>query len=275
MTHTLQTGITAETLPGPVRIDLDGCLTEDTVKDLIPLLRRGASFEGCPDLVIDLRRVDHIEPRALDVLDALTTRHNALATQPKMSVELASRGVDSTASSPPRCGAVVATADAEADPRSSVTAPAAPSIVADLMVPIGSAIGITQSLRDAADRVSRGQEALAVLGLNDTPIGYITAEDLLAAAQADPTRWQRKRCASLVQMCESPLQRDFPIESVIKKYREEGMQSMLIVDAGAPVGLLRPEAVRQWCESFSPLPLDDLMYKPALHLAEPPELVAE
>lgn len=50
---------------------------------------------------------------------------------------------------------------------------------------------------------------------------------------------------------------------------------MLIVDAGAPVGLLRPEAVRQWCESFSPLPLDDLMYKPALHLAEPPELVAE
>lgn len=275
MKHTLLTGITAETLPGPVRIDLDGCLTEESVKDLIPVLRRGASFEGCPELVVDLRKVDHIEPPALEVLETLTTRHNALGSPPRMSVQLSPRGADAAASSAPRCGADVAPPTSAGSAAGNGSAPEAPSIVADLMMPIGPTIGITQSLKEAADRIAEGQDALTVVGLNDTAIGFISAEDLLAAAQSEPTRWQKKRCASLVQVCESPLRPDDPLEGVIQQYREEGVRPLLVFNGDTPVGLLQPDDVRQWCQDYSPLPLEDLMYKPALQLAEPPEMAAE
>lgn len=276
MKHSLHTGIIAETLPGPIRIDLDGCLTTDSVEDLALVLRRGASFEGCPDLVVDLRKVDHIEPAALEVIETLTTRHNALGSPPKMSIQLSPRGTDSAPSGTPRCGAVKFPQASQATANGAPAVREVPSIVADLMAPIGSTIGITQSLQEAADRIAEGQEdALTVVGLNETAIGFISSDDLLAAAQIEPTRWQKKRCASLVQICESPLRPDHSLESVIQQYREEGIRPLLVFNGDTPVGLLRPDDVRQWCQDFGPVPLEDLMYKPALHLSEPPELVAE
>src|SRR5699024_11094805 len=160
-------------------------------------------------------------PSALEVVETLTTRHNALGAPPRMRIQLSPRGADSAASSTPRCGVDVISHTSESGAEGRPSVPEAPSTVADLMAPIGPTIGVTQSLKDAADRIAEGQDTLTVVGLNDTTIGFISAEDLLAAAQAEPTRWQKKRCASLVQICESPLRPNFPIEGVIQQYREE------------------------------------------------------
>lgn len=269
MEHTLRTGLTAETLPGPIRIDLDGCLTENSVKDLIAILRRGASFKGCPDLVIDLRKVDHLEPSALEVVKSFTSGHNARGGSPMMSIKLPSRGTDSAAPGVPRCGALVVTADSETS-AGRLTPAETPATASDLMRPIGPLIGTTQSLRQAADLTDQGHEVLAVIGLNNTAIGFLSAEDLLAAAQSDPTGWQKKRCASLVRLCESRLRPDHPITGVIQQYREEGAHPLMVFNGETPVGLLHPAEVRQWCRDYGPL--EDLVHKPASGLSEPPDL---
>lgn len=271
MEHTLRTGLTAETLPGPIRIDLDGCLTQSSVKDLLAILRRGASFQGCPDLVIDLRKVDHLEPSALKEVESFTTGHNARGGGPKVSIDLPPRGTDSAAQGTPRCGAVVVTLDSDTSAEPAARAEV-PTTVADLMGPIGPLIGITQSLRQAADLTGQGHDALAVVGLNDTVAGFLSAEDLVAAAQSYPTGWQKKRCASLMQPCESRLRPDHPIEGVIQQYREDGAHSLMVFNGETPVGLLHPAEVRQWCRDYGPLPLEDLIHKPASDLTEPPDL---
>lgn len=168
--HLLRTGITAEVLPGPIRINLDSCLTEDTVQDLLPTLKRGVAFQGCPDLVVDPAQVDHIDAAALDIVEVFTSGHNATGEAPVISVELPRPGLSSDGG-PARCGAVVpsqslsnrrerASSDGQvsSDGRSSMLG--APSVVADLMVPIGAGvIGITHSLREAAERL--GDEVVA------------------------------------------------------------------------------------------------------------------
>ena len=105
MTHALHIGLTADTLPGPVRINLDGCLTEVSIQELLPTLRRGASFQGCPEVLVDLSRVHHVDAAALGALQDFTTGHNALGAVPRMSILLPATG----SAAPPslRCDADV------------------------------------------------------------------------------------------------------------------------------------------------------------------------
>lgn len=141
------------------------------------------------------------------------------------------------------------------------------SVVADLMVPVtGPAVSITHSLRQAANRIAQGEAAVVVEGLHNSPIGFICPGDLLALAGTDPFGWQKKRCASAVQLCESLLEVGDSIESVIDQYRHLGIRALLVFNDGSPVGLLRPAEVRRWCHDHRHPPLEELIYAPALNL---------
>ena len=87
MEHELHIGITADVLPGPFLIRAEGCLTRDSFVELITILDRGATFRGCPDLVVDLRKVDHVEPSALDAVERHIVHHNVSGGTPVMKIQ--------------------------------------------------------------------------------------------------------------------------------------------------------------------------------------------
>jgi hypothetical protein len=68
MEHELRIHLRAEVLPGPIRLDAAGCLTQDNCTDLLGILDRAVALSGCPSITVSLAGLGHLEPGARDVL---------------------------------------------------------------------------------------------------------------------------------------------------------------------------------------------------------------
>jgi len=79
MAHSSRVVIDAADLSGPIRLQVLGCLTLDTVQTVIEILDRGAAFVSCPDLFVDLRDMDHIDPVGLAALELYIDQRRAAA----------------------------------------------------------------------------------------------------------------------------------------------------------------------------------------------------
>lgn len=59
--HSLRVIVRLGTKPGPVRVDVEGCLTQASCLDLIRILEHGAQLSGCTRIWVDLFSLDHME----------------------------------------------------------------------------------------------------------------------------------------------------------------------------------------------------------------------
>lgn len=230
----MQLRVTADAHPGPIRIVVSGGLTRDNFPDLADLMQRRVSSPSRPSLCIDLSGVDHYEPAAAQALELYISQHNAAGGDPEITVD----------PWPMAHLAAAQTADSEAglDHMTPTTA-----VVADLISPLTASIGITQSLREAANLLSETDEGLVVNSLSFEPVGFLPAEHLRAVMEsADPT-WQKKLCSSLMQTSEHRIRPEHAVEGIIHQYRDDGAQTMLVFNGETAVGLLHPETVYQWC----------------------------
>lgn len=125
----------------------------------------------------------------------------------------------------------------------------------DLMEPIAAMIYHTQSLKDAAQRLTPGG-VLVVLDLEYCPIGLLTDEDLSTSIKQDPQGWADRRCASLVHRIEACVGMDHPIEGVLKRYRQGETAPMLVINGVTVVGVLYPSAVFEWRTEHQPAALN-------------------
>jgi signal-transduction protein with cAMP-binding, CBS, and nucleotidyltransferase domain len=144
----------------------------------------------------------------------------------------------------------------------------APVQVADLMRPLEPTIEATRSLREAADRIAQSQESFAVVRLNEDVIGLISAEDVLVAAQTDPTGWQTQPCTFAISSNQTRLSPHHPVTEVLHEYRARGIRPLLVFEADTPVGLLRPAEVRTWCVERHHAPWDDVACRQVMEQAD-------
>lgn len=87
MEHTSQVLIAAEPT-GPIRLQVLGCLTLETAAAVTQILDRGAAFVSCPDLVVDLRSMEHIDPVGLAAFELYIDQHRAAAGLPRVPISL-------------------------------------------------------------------------------------------------------------------------------------------------------------------------------------------
>lgn len=87
MEHTLRIIVRAEILPGPIRIRTEGGLTEASWPALLKVLERGATLEGCPELLVDLLELDHLDRAGFHCLQRYVTEHNRAGRMPVMSID--------------------------------------------------------------------------------------------------------------------------------------------------------------------------------------------
>lgn len=77
MKHSLHVLIRVGSHPGPVRVDVEGCLTAGSATDLIRIIDHGARLEGCSRIWVDLWKLDHMELPAVAALKAHARRQEA------------------------------------------------------------------------------------------------------------------------------------------------------------------------------------------------------
>ncbi|RJN32953.1 CBS domain-containing protein [Nesterenkonia natronophila] len=143
--------------------------------------------------------------------------------------------------------------------------------IADLMRSLEPTIEATRSLRETADRIAQSDEGFAVVTLNEDVIGIISAEDVLTAAQTDPTGWQTQPSTLAIASNQTRLSPHYPVEEVLHEYRARGIRPLLVFDEETPVGLIRPAEVRTWCLENHTAPWDDLACQKVLREADPGE----
>jgi predicted transcriptional regulator len=147
-----------------------------------------------------------------------------------------------------------------------------PLQVAELMRPLEPTIEATRALREAADRIAQSQESFAVVTLNEDVIGIISAEDVLTAAQTDPTGWQTQPCTFAISSNQTRLSPHHPVVEVLHEYRARGIRPLLVFDEDTPVGLLRPAEVRTWCRENHHAPWDDVACRQVMEQADSGEV---
>lgn len=130
--------------------------------------------------------------------------------------------------------------------------------VRDLVSPIGPTLWGTQSLEEAAQRLSASGGAVVVLNLSSRPVGLITESDLDLIAKQEPETWKRKRCACLMRSSPVHLQMGDSLEDIITCYQPGQIRPLLVFDATEAVGIVYPNTVFQWCASHYPAALEAL-----------------
>ncbi len=88
MEHSSRVVIDAAGLAGPIRLQVLGCLTLDTVSSITEILDRGAAFMCCPDLVVDLENLSHLDPVGLAALELYIDQLRARAGLPRITTSL-------------------------------------------------------------------------------------------------------------------------------------------------------------------------------------------
>ncbi|MBE1514430.1 STAS domain-containing protein [Nesterenkonia halotolerans] len=88
MQHSSRVIIDAAGLAGPIRLQVLGCLTLNTVPSVTEILDRGAAFLSCPDLVIDLQGLDHLDPVGMAALELYIDQLRSKKGLPKITTSL-------------------------------------------------------------------------------------------------------------------------------------------------------------------------------------------
>lgn len=93
--HALRFDLRAEVLPGPIQLDVAGCLTEANCQALLKVLDRALTLVGCPRIIVNLSGLDHLDPGGLRALEAhvATRAHDRTAPghdllQPRAAVSI-------------------------------------------------------------------------------------------------------------------------------------------------------------------------------------------
>ncbi|AWH90975.1 hypothetical protein A6035_00900 [Dietzia lutea] len=86
MRHSLNVIVHAGTEPGPLRLELEGCLTETSCEGLINVLTLGEALQGCNRMWIDLFSADHLDPAAIRKLKHYARQREAETSGPQISV---------------------------------------------------------------------------------------------------------------------------------------------------------------------------------------------
>lgn len=85
--HSLHVLIRVGARPGPVRVEVEGCLTQASCPDLIGILDHGTQLAGCTHIWVDLFSLDHMELSAVAALkDYARRRQAADANCPRISI---------------------------------------------------------------------------------------------------------------------------------------------------------------------------------------------
>lgn len=87
MKHALHVLIRVGGRPGPVRVDVEGCLTQASSAELIRILDHGTRLAGCSHIWVDLFSLDHIELSAVAALKAFARqRQDSDDSCPQISI---------------------------------------------------------------------------------------------------------------------------------------------------------------------------------------------
>lgn len=100
MEHSSRVVIDAAGLAGPIRLQVLGCLTLDSVQTVTEILDRGAGFISCPDLVVDLEDLDHLDPAGFAALELYIDQLRTKEGLPRITTALPALPCDCQAVAP-------------------------------------------------------------------------------------------------------------------------------------------------------------------------------
>lgn len=140
--------------------------------------------------------------------------------------------------------------------------------VAALMSPLDPIIEGTHSLRQAAELITLSDEAFAVVKLNGAVVGILSAGDVLAAAQRNPTGWQTQPCTTGIPADQGPILAHQSVVEVLAEYRRTGVRTLLVCQRNEALGLLRSVDVRTWCQEHDPPLWEDLFSDDETHKSD-------
>lgn len=87
MKHSLHVLVRVSAHPGPVRVEVEGCLTQASCPDLIRILDHGTRLSGCTHIWVDLFSLDHMELSGVAALkDYARSRQAADQNCPRISI---------------------------------------------------------------------------------------------------------------------------------------------------------------------------------------------
>ncbi|GAA1179308.1 hypothetical protein [Nesterenkonia xinjiangensis] len=249
MYHALHFDLSPDSLRGALRIRVRGSLTSRTVPQLITFLERRAHLPDCPDLLLSLCGLQEIEPHALDEIMRSVADLNSRGLGPAITVDLP---VSADASVVPRH---VTDARQEWSHQSEMSQGAVREPddggvpVRTVMAPVRSTISTVQSLQEASERVSEGED-LVVLSLAHQPLGLIRQERLRAMMLHSEEDWRHKRCASLVETFADHVSVDAflddpSVAEAIRRCQEPEVGPLLVVDGDEAVGILDPDELHR------------------------------
>lgn len=85
--HSLHVLVRAGAHPGPVRVEVEGCLTQASCADLVRVLDQGTRLAGCTHLWVDLFSLDHMDLAGLAALkDYARRRQSAGGGCPQITI---------------------------------------------------------------------------------------------------------------------------------------------------------------------------------------------
>ncbi|MDZ5076928.1 hypothetical protein [Nesterenkonia sp. HG001] len=249
MYHALHFDLSPDSLRGALRIRVRGSLTSRTVPQLITFLERRAHLPDCPDLLLSLCGLQEIEPHALDETMRSVAELNSRGLGPAVTVDLP---VSADASVVP---SHVTDARQEWSHQSEmsqddVRRPDDGGVpIRAVMTPVRSTISTVQSLHEASERVSEGED-LVVLSLAHQPLGLIRQERLRAMMLHSEEDWRHKRCASLVETFADQVSADAflddpSVAETLRRCQEPDVGPVVVVDGDEAVGTLVPEQLHR------------------------------
>lgn len=137
------------------------------------------------------------------------------------------------------------------------------------MDPLWPTVSESASLQEAAHvRAESGQDYVVIVNLSHRPVGLVTRLDLERWESTGPSDGEHIRCASLIQRTPRSLSIEDTVEASVRYYTQHGVHPLLVFDADAPVGVLHPTQVFQWCAKHHPGLVEDLADQ-AAHDAHP------
>lgn len=86
MDRALHLTLTADVLPGPLHLAATGALTAQNTRELISTFRCALALQGCPEVTVDLRELDHVDPRAWSVVKTYLTLHILANRAPRIGI---------------------------------------------------------------------------------------------------------------------------------------------------------------------------------------------
>lgn len=186
-------------------------LDDDYATDLIAFLRRRGAHPNCPDIVVDLQRVEQTSTSALDALTRHLESHAASGAAPRITL--------------------------------ARTEKVRASAVTDLMAPLGATLTLTAPLEDAAAQLCDDSTVLGVTNLASEVIGILPAHLVRELIHSDDDAWRSMPCAALMEATVDELPVDSTLEDARRLFAQGPERPVNVTDGERVIGVLMPEAV--------------------------------